>query len=85
MIAYQLIKELEKLPYFNDLLKAGVVAINWVDYTLIYESYLEEVERLKSEEGYSNTKARVQSRSNMAEQFKISELTVKWIIRKLKN
>ena len=84
MVAYELLQKLEKLSYFNDLLKSGVVPVNWLDYKFIYEWYLDEVKRLK-DSGLSATKSKVQARSNASEEFKIGESTVRWIIKKLRS
>lgn len=84
MVAYDLIKELEKLPYFNDLLMKGVVAINWIDYKLIYDFYINEVEQLRAK-GFSITKSKVQARYNTCEEFSIGESSMRWILKKLKS
>lgn len=73
---YDLIQKLEDLPYFNELLKSGLVPINWVDYKLIYEYYRTE---LKKE------KFRKQALTNTADEFNVSERTVYLIIKKMKN
>lgn len=76
MVAYELIQKLEDLPYFNELLKRGLVPINWMDYKLIFEFYESE---LKKE------KFRKQALTNTAVEFNVSERTVYLIIKKMKN
>lgn len=73
---HELIQKLEDLPYFNELLKRGLVPINWVDYKLIYEFYKVE---LKKEA------MRKQALTNTADEFNVSERTVYLIIKKMKN
>ena len=73
-ITYQLISKLEKLDYFNELLKQGVLPSNWLTYKDIYEFYLEEKKV---------TKKRKQRITNVAEKFRVSERSVYLIIQKM--
>jgi len=82
MVAYELIKKLEALPYFKDLLKQGIIPINWVDYKVIYEFYQNELKRLKADKWKSNKIAR-QAKINTSEEFGISERFVYLIIKKM--
>jgi hypothetical protein len=75
MSTYELINKLEKLDYFNDLLKSGLVPLNWLDYKLIYEFYKEE--RKKDQ-------LKKQALTNTADEFNVSERTVYLIIQKMK-
>ncbi len=75
MSTYELINKLEKLDYFNDLLKSGLVPLNWLDYKLIYEFY--QVQRTKE-------KLKKQALTNTADEFNVSERTVYLIIQKMK-
>lgn len=75
MSTYDLINKLEDLPYFNDLLKSGLVPVNWLDYKLIYEFY--RVQRAKE-------KFKKQALTNTADEFNVSERTVYLIIQKMK-
>ncbi|TYP71487.1 hypothetical protein [Aquimarina intermedia] len=84
MVAYELIKKLEKLPYYNNLLKSGVVPISWVDYKVIYEFYQKEIIRL-IRGGFSQSKAKRQAKTNASEEFNIGESTVYWIVKKMKS
>lgn len=76
MVAYELIEKLESLPYFNELLKRGLVPINWVDYKVIYEFYQSELPKYKK---------RQQALTNTADEFDVSERSVYLIIQKMKN
>lgn len=74
MVAYKLIKELEQLPYFKDLLKQGIIPLSWIDYKVIYEFYLRE----------SENESGTQLISNVANEFNISERLVYKIVQKMK-
>lgn len=74
MVAYELMKELEQLPYFKDLLKQGIVPMSWIDYKVIYEFYLVES---KKETG-------IQLISNVANEFNVSERLIYKIVQKMK-
>lgn len=75
MGGYELIQELEKLPYFNDLLKRGLIPVNWLDYKVIYEYYCDQIEI---------EKFRKQALTNTSDEFGVSERTVYLIIQKMK-
>lgn len=75
MSTYELIEKLEKLDYFNDLLKSGLVPLNWLDYKLIYEFYRGERKKEKFKK---------QALTNTADEFNVSERTVYLIIQKMK-
>lgn len=75
MNVYDLINKLEKLDYFNELLKSGLIPVNWLDYKVIFEFY--QVERKKE-------KLRKQALTNTADEFGVSERTVYLIIQKMK-
>lgn len=75
MVAYELIKELEQLPYFNQLLKSGLLPINWIDYKVIYEFYLNELKVQDS---------KTQALTNTSTEFNISERSVYLIIQKMR-
>lgn len=83
MSNYELIRQLEELPYFNSLLKQGIIPMNWVDYKVIYEFYCQEVERLKREK-YVSGKFTRQAKLNTAEEYGISERSVYLIIKKMR-
>lgn len=83
MITYELIQKLESLDYFDSLLKHGIVPVNWVDYKVIYEFYLRELERLKIK-GSVSPKIKRQAKCNTAEEFSVSEVQVYKIIQKMK-
>lgn len=74
MSTYDLINKLEKLDYFNELLKSGLVPVNWIDYKVIYEFYKKE--RI-------SCKYRKQALTNTADEFSISERSVYLIIQKM--
>ncbi len=82
MKTYTLIKQLETLPYFNQLLKSGVVPINWVDYKVIYEFHKSEIVRLTRKKGKC---AKMQAKTNTAEEFGISERSVYAIIKRMES
>jgi len=79
MVAYELIQKLEKLDYFDQLLKGGIVPMNMIDYKVIYEFYMNDLKRLKSDKWAKNIKG--QAKSNTAEEFNITERMV-WVIVK---
>lgn len=58
---YQLLEKLEKLPYFNSLLKQGIIPINWIDYKVIFEFYVEEVKAI-SKKGFSKATSERQAK-----------------------
>jgi hypothetical protein len=72
---YELILQLEKLDYFNKLVKKGILPLSWKNYKEIYEFYLVEKNKEKGK----------QLVTNVAEQFKISERSVYLIIQKMEN
>lgn len=73
MVTYELISKLEKLPYFNELLKQGILPSNWSVYKSIYDYYLQEKEKTKGK----------QLITNVAEKFNISDRSVYLIIQKM--
>ncbi|WP_097055529.1 hypothetical protein [Salinimicrobium sediminis] len=75
MSTYELIEKLEKLDYFSDLFRSGILPPHWLDYKVIYEYYQEQ---LKKE------KLRKQALTNTADEFNVSERTVYIIIQKMK-
>lgn len=75
MVAYELMKELEELPYFKDLLKQGIVPVNWLDYKVIYEFYLKE----------SDKESGKQLVTNVANEFNISERLVYKIVKRMRD
>lgn len=83
MFTYELITELEKLDYFPSLLKRGIIPVNWIDYKVIYEFYLKELDSLKVK-GSASPKIKRQAKSNTAEEFSVSEVQVYRIIQKMK-
>lgn len=72
-ITYELISKLEKLPYFNELLKQGILPLNWKNYKDIYEFYLLEKKKEKGK----------QLVTNVAENFRISDRSVYLIVQKM--
>lgn len=83
LTSIELLNALESLPYFNLLLKKGIVPINWLDYKIIYEFYSKKVSELESE-GFGHQKAKRTANTITGEEFKISERTVYLIIQKMK-
>lgn len=83
MVAYELIQELESLPYFNDLLKKGLVPVNWLDYKVIYEFYVDKLKELQRE-GLPKRKASRTAKTITSDEFGIGESSVYQIIRKMK-
>lgn len=80
MTTYKLIKKLESLPYFNDLLKNGIIPTTWVDYKVIFEFYKAELEKLQRQ---SKKGAKRQAKTNTAQEFGVSERSVYFILKKL--
>lgn len=83
MSAYDLISKLEKLDYFSELLTHGLVPINWLDYKVIYEFYLNELEKFRVD-GKVSAKNKRQAKENTAEEYGVSEVQVYRIIQKMK-
>tara|TARA_Y100000815_G_C13153944_1_gene429063 strand:- start:36 stop:290 length:255 start_codon:yes stop_codon:yes gene_type:complete len=83
MSNYELITKLEKLDYFNSLLKGGIIPVTLIDYKVIYEWYLNELKRL-SPSGKQSTTIKRQAKCNTAEEFSVSEVQVYKIIQKMK-
>ena len=81
---YELIKKLEQLDYFPQILTSGLIPMNWIDYSVIYEFYLKDLETILKGEP-SNQKARRQSKANTAEEFNIGESSVYRIIKLMTN
>ena len=73
MSTYELISKLEKLDYFHDLLRQGILPSNWSTYKTIYDYYLEEKENLKGK----------QLITTVADKFNISDRSVYLIIQKM--
>jgi DNA-binding MarR family transcriptional regulator len=70
---YELIAKLSQLDYFKDLLKQGIIPLNWTNYKQIYEFYQEEKQHTKGK----------QLITNVCEKFKISESSVYAIVKKM--
>ncbi|WP_417873881.1 hypothetical protein [Xanthomarina gelatinilytica] len=83
MSTYQSILLLEKLPYFNLLLQRGIIPITWMDYKVIYEFYLDQVEIL-IRDGFSVPKANRTANTITADEYNISESGVYKIIQKMR-
>lgn len=83
MSNYDLINKLEELPYFNTLLKQGIIPMNWVDYKVIYEFYLSELEKLKRE-GLPKRTALRTAKTITADEYRIAESNVYKIIQKMR-
>lgn len=83
MSAYENLLKLEKLPYFNLLLQRGLVPINWMDYKVIYEFYLDQVENLRRD-GFTAPKAKRTANTITADEYSISESSVYKIIQKMR-
>ena len=82
MATYDLIKELEALKSFPKLVKRGIIPVNWIDYKVIYEFYLLELEKLKTD-GVIKHGDKRQAKENTAEEYGISERTVYLIAKKM--
>lgn len=74
-VIYELISKLEKLEYFKDLLKQGIISPNFSTCKEIYDYYLEERKRAKGK----------QLISNVAEKYNISDRSVYRIIQKMED
>lgn len=83
MVAYELIQKLEQLDYFDQLLKGGIIPMHLIDYKMIYEFYVNELNTLKKIRWVKNTKR--QAIENTAGEYNISERTVYEIIKKMKS
>ena len=68
---------------FSLLVKKGIIPINWIDYKVIYEYYLKELEKFDIK-GKVSSKNKRQAKENTAEEYNISERTVYLIISKMK-
>lgn len=83
MSNYDLINKLEELPYFNTLLKQGIIPMNWVDYKVIYEFYKCTLEQL-TREGLPKRTALRTAKTITADEYSIAESSVYKIIQKMR-
>jgi len=72
---YKLLNKLESFSGFKELIKRGIIPVNWVEYKMIYEFHKMELKRLNG--------AKRQAKTNTAEEFKISERSVYLILEKM--
>ena len=72
MSTYELIAKLSQLDYFKDLLKQGIVPINWTNYKQIYEFYQQEKQHAKGK----------QLVTNVCEKFKKAKAVSMRLLRK---
>lgn len=82
VITYELLKKLEKLEYFNNLLTSGIIPLNWIDYKMIFEFYTKELLKLSAGE-ITTARMKRQAKTNTAEEFSIGESSVYQIIKKM--
>lgn len=68
---YELLKEIENTENFATLLKRGVIPISILNKKCYYEKYKEELK----------INSKVQSISNVSEDFNVSEMTVRRAIK----
>lgn len=81
--AYELIKKLEQLDYFPQILTSGIIPMNWMDYKVIFEFYESELKKLSK--GIEPTaKLKRLAKTHTADEFKIGESSVYQIIKKMK-
>jgi hypothetical protein len=83
MVTYELIKKLETLPFFNDLLTSGIIPMNMIDYKVIFEFYNQELCQLSKSKYNKNVKS--QAQFNTATEYNISEKTVRNVVKKMKS
>lgn len=74
MVTYELISRLQDLPYYNELLKQGIIPITLIDYKVIYEFYCKEKN--------SGIKGG-QLITNVGEEFNIGDRLVYNIVKKM--
>lgn len=83
---YELIKKLEALDFFSEIMTSGLIGMNWIDYKVIYEFYIKQLSVLNLSDQPSARKrsnVRRQAKTNTAEEFNISEVLVYKIIQKM--
>lgn len=86
LTTYALIKKLESLDYFPQLITSGLFPMNWLDYKTIFEFYENEVKRLTLNKDLSAQELRQAKRTAKtitSEEFRIGESTVYQIIQKM--
>lgn len=81
---YELIKKLEELDFFSEILTAGIVSMNWIDYKVIYEHYGDEV-KIHTKDGKLTgqelRRAKRTAKTATADKFRVSESSVYKIIQ----
>lgn len=73
MVTYELLEELKKLPFYDQLLSAKIIPRIHIDHKEIYEFY-------KSQKDATG----VMAKTNTAEEFNISERSVYLIVKKMR-
>lgn len=79
---YEIFKKLETLPFFNRLLTDGIIPVHLLDYKVIYEFYINELETLKRERWTKNRKG--QAIQSTMDEYSISKSTVYEIVKMMK-
>ena len=73
---YELISKLQKLDYYKDLLKQGIIPMTVIDYKLIYEYYCKEKSRgIRHSEAITFT----------GEEFNLGDRSIYIIIKRMEN
>ena len=85
---YELIKRLESLDYFPQILTSGIIPMNWIDYKVIYEFYISEIAKLNKGGKVTGQELRTAKRTAKtytADEFKIAESSVYRLIQKMES
>ena len=83
---YELIKKLETLEYYPQILTTGIVPMNWIDYKVIYEFYLDELKVFSKHGILTGQELRTAKRTavtSAVDEFKIGESSVYRIIKNM--
>lgn len=71
---YEIVKKIESDPFCLELLRRGIISLKILDYKVYYERYISELQRVSICQAISNT----------AEEFRVSERTIRNAINYMK-
>jgi hypothetical protein len=71
---YEVIKKIESDPFCLELMRRGIITLKILDYKVYYERYLSELQRVSICQAITNT----------AEEFNVSERTIRNAINYMK-
>jgi len=71
---YEIIKKIENDDFCLDLIRRGIITLKILDYKVYYERYISELQRVSICQAITNT----------AEEFRVSERTIRNAINYMK-